>query len=143
MPDISLNAVANLGYADCRFLKPVYCGDTLSSVSEVIGVKENSNRQAGVVYLRSRGANQRGETVIEYVRWVMVRKRNLDASAPEAHVPKLPEAVAVDALGAACPRIDRTAFDVALSGSSRRFEDYAAGEESTTSKGSPSRRLST
>src|ERR1700740_3101657 len=43
VPDVSINAVANLGYADCRFLKPVYPGDTLSSVSEVIGLKENSN----------------------------------------------------------------------------------------------------
>ena len=74
VPDISLNAVANLGYADCRFLKAVYPGDTLSSVSEVIGLKENSNRQSGVVYVRSRGFNQRGETVIDYVRWVMVQK---------------------------------------------------------------------
>ena len=31
VPDISLNAVANLGYADCRFLAPVYPGDTLSA----------------------------------------------------------------------------------------------------------------
>src|SRR3546814_14684545 len=44
VPDISLNAVANLGYADCRFLAPVYPGDTLSAESEVIGLKENSNR---------------------------------------------------------------------------------------------------
>ena len=50
VPDVSLNAIANLGYADCRFLRPVYPGDTLSSVSEVIGLKENSNRQSGVVY---------------------------------------------------------------------------------------------
>ena len=55
VPDVSLNAVANLGYADCRFLKAVYPGDTLSSVSDVIGLKENSNRQTGVVYVRSRG----------------------------------------------------------------------------------------
>jgi acyl dehydratase len=50
VPDISLNAVANLGYAACRFLAPVFAGDTLSTVSEVIGLKENSNRQTGVVY---------------------------------------------------------------------------------------------
>ena len=43
VPDISLNAVANLGYADCRFLKPVYTGDTLSAASQVIGMRENSN----------------------------------------------------------------------------------------------------
>ena len=53
--DVSLNAVANLGYADGRFLAPVFPGDTLSAVSQVIGLKENSNRQSGVVYVRSRG----------------------------------------------------------------------------------------
>src|SRR6202034_2423460 len=126
--DVSLNAVANLGYADCRFLKPVFAGDTLSAVSQVIGLKENSNRQTGIVYVRSHGLNQRGETVIEYVRWVMVRKRDASAPAPETHVPKLPEAVAVASLGAACPRIDRAAFDPELSGSPDWFEDYRAGE---------------
>ena len=128
VPDVSLNALANLGYADCRFLKPVYPGDTLSSVSEVIGLKENSNRQSGVLYVRSRGSNQRGETVVDYVRWVMVRKRDAGAPAPEAFIPKLPESVGVAELGSACPPIDRAAFDDALSGSPHRFEDYAAGE---------------
>src|SRR5271154_518823 len=33
VPDVSINAVANLGYADCRFLNAVYPGDTLTSVS--------------------------------------------------------------------------------------------------------------
>jgi 2-methylfumaryl-CoA hydratase len=94
----------------------------------VIGLKENSNRQNGVVYVRSQGFNQRGETVIDYVRWVMVRKRDGSAVAPETHVPKLPEAIAVAHLGAACPRIDRAAFDEELSGSPYRFEDYCAGE---------------
>src|SRR6266511_1097739 len=61
VPDISLNAVANLGYADCRFLRVVYPGDTLNAVSEVIGLKENSNKKTGIVYVRSRGFNQHGE----------------------------------------------------------------------------------
>jgi 2-methylfumaryl-CoA hydratase len=72
--DVSLNAVANLGYADCRFLKPVFAGDTLSAVSQVIGLKENSSRQTGVVHVRSKGFNQRGKTVIDYVRWVNGQK---------------------------------------------------------------------
>src|ERR1700728_4724564 len=126
--DVSLNAVANLGYADCRFLKPIYSGDTLSAVSQVIGLKENSNRQSGVVYVRSKGSNQRGETVIDYVRWVMVKKLDLKSPAPEAYVPKLPETVAVAGLGEACPPIDRAAFDQDLSGSPDWFEDYRAGE---------------
>src|ERR1700761_5176290 len=62
VPDVSLNAVANLGYANGRFLKPIFPGDTLSAVSEVIGLKENSTRQTGVVYVRTAGLNQRGET---------------------------------------------------------------------------------
>jgi 2-methylfumaryl-CoA hydratase len=128
VPDVSLNAIANLGYADCRFLKPVFPGDTLSAASQVIGLKENSNRESGVVHVRSRGFNQRGETVIEYVRWAMVRRRDFHAEAPAAHVPKHPEAVGVADLGAACPRIDRAAFDDVLSGSPYRFEDYARGE---------------
>ena len=128
VPDVSLNAVANLGYADCRFSKPVFAGDTLSAASRVIGLKENSNKQNGVVYVRSKGYNQRGETVIEYVRWVMVRKRDPSAPAPETHIPELPEAVAPVELGTACPRTDRAAFDDALSGSPHRFEDYSQGE---------------
>jgi 2-methylfumaryl-CoA hydratase len=128
VPDVSLNAVANLGYADCRFLKPVFAGDTLSAASQVIGLKENSNSQSGVVHVRSKGFNQRGETVVEYVRWVMVRKRDSAAAAPETHVPRLPEAVGPAELGVACPRIDRTAFDDVLSGSPYRFEDYSPGE---------------
>src|SRR6202046_1359475 len=114
VPDVSLNAVANLGYADCRFLTPVFPGDTLSAVSQVIGLKENSNRQSGVVYVRSKGFNQRGDTVIDYVRWVMVRKGHSSSAAPETHVPKLPETGAVASRGEACPRIDRAAFDQAL-----------------------------
>jgi 2-methylfumaryl-CoA hydratase len=127
--DVSLNAVANLGYADCRFVKPVFPGDTLSAVSEVIGLKENSNRQSGIVYVRSRGSNQRGETVLDYVRWVMVKKRDPAAAPPGARTPKLPESVPAAELGAACPPIDRAAFDNALSGSEHRFEDYAPGEK--------------
>src|ERR1700687_1029297 len=105
VPDISLNAVANLGYADCRFLKPVYPGDTLHSVSQVIGLKENSNKQTGVVYVRSRGFNQNGDAVLDYSRWVMVRKRDEAAVAPTEKVPELPKSVEPADLGTACPII--------------------------------------
>jgi 2-methylfumaryl-CoA hydratase len=126
--DVSLNAVANLGYADCRFLKPVYPGDTLSATSEVIGLKENSNRESGVVTVRSQGFNQHGRLALEYVRWVMVRKRDAAAPAPKTHVPDLPASVAPAELGAACPQIDAAAYDFALAGSPHRWGDYATGE---------------
>ncbi len=60
VPDVSLNAVANLGYAGMQFLAPVFAGDTLSATSEVIGLKENSNRKTGIVYVRTRGVKQDG-----------------------------------------------------------------------------------
>jgi 2-methylfumaryl-CoA hydratase len=128
VPDISLNAVANLGYADCRFLKAVYPGDTINATSEVIGLKENSNRKTGIVYVRSRGFDQDGAAVLDYVRWVMVRKRDEAASAPDDKVPELPKSVDVARLGAACPPIDVAAYDTALAGSPYRFDDYKAGE---------------
>jgi 2-methylfumaryl-CoA hydratase len=128
VPDISLNAVANLGYAGCRFLAPVYPGDTLSAASEIIGLKENSNRKTGIVYVRSAGFRQDGVRVLEYVRWVMVRKRDEVAPAPADHVPRLLVALEPGMLGDACPVIDAASYDVTLAGSPDRWDDYAVGE---------------
>jgi 2-methylfumaryl-CoA hydratase len=128
VPDVSLNAVANLGYADCRFLKAVYPGDTLNSVSEVIGLKENSNRKTGIVYVRSRGFDQDGIVVLDYARWVMVRKRDEKAAAPEEKVPDLPKSVQPADLGLACPIINAQAYDTVLAGSPYRFGDYKVGD---------------
>jgi 2-methylfumaryl-CoA hydratase len=128
VPDISLNAVANLGYAGCRFLAPVYPGDTINAESEVIGLKENSSRKTGIAFVRSAGCKQDGGKVLEYVRWVMLRKRDEAAAAGGDHVPRLPELVLPSMLGDACPRIDRNAYDFALAGSAHRFGDYEVGE---------------
>ena len=129
VPDISLNAIANLGYADCRFLKPVFNGDTLSTVSEVIGLRENSNKETGTVYVRSTGRNQRGETVLEYVRWVMVRKRDKAAVCAENSVPKLPDRVDPAGFGAGVPVIEAGRYDFDLAGSPYRWGDYEVGEK--------------
>ena len=129
VPDISLNAVANLGYANCRFLKAVYPGATLNAVSEVIGLKENSSKKTGIVYVRSRGFDDTGECVLDYVRWVMVRKRDEAAPASAEKVPELPKSVEPAELGAGCPPLNPAAYDVALAGSSHRFGDYKIGEK--------------
>ena len=129
VPDISRNAIANLGYAEFRFLNPVYPGDTLASVSEVIGVKENSNKKSGTVYVRSTGKNQRGQKVLSYARWVMVNKRDLDAPTPAPVVPELASSVDPAILGAALPGLDLSGYDYALSGSPKRWDDYAVGDK--------------
>ncbi len=129
VPDISLNAVANLGYAEGRFLKPVYPGETLSAHSEVIGLKENSNRQTGVVYVRTHGTNEKDEQVLTYVRWVMVRKRDPNAAVKDAVVPKLAEAVAPADLHVPATLKYDTLFETAQSGSRHLWDDYAVGEK--------------
>jgi 2-methylfumaryl-CoA hydratase len=128
VPDISLNAVANLGYAECRFHQPVRPGDTLRARSEVIGLKQNSNGRTGVVYVRSIATNQRGETAIDWARWVMVRKADVDAPAPEAVVPDLAEAVAAEDLIVPAG-LDLTGYDFAAAGEPHRYGDYEVGEK--------------
>lgn len=127
VPDVSLNAVANLGYAEGRWLAQVWPGDTLRSQSQVIGLKQNSNGQSGVVWVRTVGLNQHDAPVLEFVRWVMVKKRDFAAAAPEVVVPDLAAAVAARDL--VIPRgLDFTRYNFSLAGEPHRLGDYAVGE---------------
>jgi 2-methylfumaryl-CoA hydratase len=128
VPDVSLNAVANLGYAQGRWLEPVWPGDTLRSVSEVIGLKQNSSGKTGVVYVRTSGYNQDDTKVLEYVRWVMVRKRDINAPAPAEVVPNLPKAMSVGQLHIP-DDLDFTNYDFTLAGEPHRWGDYEIGEK--------------
>jgi len=130
VPDISLNAVANLGYAECVFGAPVYAGDTLRATSTVVGLKENSNRKSGVVWVRTTGVNQDDDMVVDYVRWVMVRKRDTedeDAPVPPPVSPTLATVVpAADLTVPDCLELDD--YDAELAGQNDLWEDYAIGE---------------
>lgn len=123
---VSLNARANLGYAGMRWGAPVRVGDTVRSRIEVVGLKENSNRKTGIVYVHTVATNQRDEVVLAYWRWVMVKKRGEDATpwldAPV--VPSLPEAVEPQSL--AMPA--EAPAGVEATGASWAWEDYALGE---------------
>jgi 2-methylfumaryl-CoA hydratase len=127
VPDVSLNAIANLGYADVRFLAPCYPGDTIRAESEVIGLRETSNRRAGVVYVRSNAYNQHGEPLLTWARWVMVHKRNPESPAPESVVPALPELVPAAAL-ALPPGASPAALTATVTGSTDCWDDYEPGE---------------
>jgi 2-methylfumaryl-CoA hydratase len=126
--DISLNAVANLGYAEGRFLAPVYPGDTLNAVSEVLGLKQNSNGKTGIVTVRTTGFNQEHAPVLSYVRWVMVNKRDAAALVADAPPKNLaPFVVASELL--LPPALDFANYDPTLAGSPHLFEDYEIGEK--------------
>lgn len=74
--DVSENGFA-LGWSYIKVPHPVFPGDTLYSETEVVEVRESRSRPGqGIVTVRTRGLNQRGDVVIEYERSVMVWKRN-------------------------------------------------------------------
>ena len=127
VPDISYNAVANLGYADCRFLKPVFIGDTLRAETEIIGLKENSSGKTGVVYVRSNCFNQRNEVVLTWIRWVMVHRKqvNDNPSIAPLGVKDVPSYVEEDAI-VAPTFLKRSATMTASTGGTRFWEDYPA-----------------
>ena len=77
VPDTSENAAANLEWTDIKLPKPVFEGDTLYAESEILHVRESeSSPSVGIVSMRCRGINQRGEVVIEFRRTFMVYRRN-------------------------------------------------------------------
>jgi 2-methylfumaryl-CoA hydratase len=126
---VSANAIANLGYADVRFQGAVYPGDTLRATSEVIGVREASSRRAGVVYVTTRGLNQRDEEVLRFTRWVLVEKRDPTSPAPAEQVPELPAAVAADQLTAPWElNVDRFPDVMWATGGSALWDDYQPGQ---------------
>lgn len=134
VPDISVNAVANLGYADVRFIQPIFHGDTLSTSSQVIGLKQNSNGKSGVVWVRSTSINQHQEPVLSWVRWVMVHKNNLQAPAPETVIPELPSLVSPEHLHV--PHDFEAHNEIKMiTGGQYCWEDYQIGERINHSAG--------
>ncbi len=127
--DISQLAIANLGYAEGRFLCSVYPGDTLIAESEVIGLRETSNGQSGVVYVRTRGINQKGQETMSFVRWVLVPKRNPTVATGHTQAPQLAPAVPVEQLVAPTNLNLQRFHDLRwVTGAEPLWEDYQAKE---------------
>lgn len=126
VPDISRNAVANLGYAQGRFFKPVFVGDTLKAQSKIIGLRQNSNGESGLVMVETFGVNQHGETVLSYIRWVMVKKNDRAKPAPQTIWPELAPFVSAETLP--LPAGDYRGWDKAATGKAKTFGDYAVGD---------------
>ena len=127
VPDVSLNSPANLGYAEVRFLKPVYSGDTLHAETEVIGRRETSRPELGIVWVHTRGFNQHGETVLQFYRWAMVNKRDAASKIEAVEPPELPAQVRTEELYVP-PELNLAKFDPVVTGSQAMWEDYEPGE---------------
>jgi len=122
--DISLNAIANLGYAEVSFTNPVFVGDTVSMETTIIGLKENSNGKSGVVYVHSVGKNQKGDEVLNLKRWVMVHKKEKGVMSGINEVPILDKITKIRDIN--IPHI--VVLNTEATGGEYLFEDYEVGE---------------
>ncbi len=128
VPDISFNAIANLGYAEVKFFDPVFPGDTITAESKVIGLKENSNGKSGIVYVETKGFNQKNELIIKFIRWVMVRKSSSKLLGKKAIIPSFKDCLsAKDVPTNSTLKFDK--FDYHLSGENFTLNDYTIGEK--------------
>ena len=134
--DISANAVANLGYADVRFLGPVYPGDTLRSESDVVGLRQTSSGSSGVVYVSTRGLNQRDQVVLQFHRWVLVHKRDASSAVGKTVVPSLPTEVPIESVPIPeALNLSRFADVAWATGGDALWDDYQPGQRIVHSGG--------
>jgi 2-methylfumaryl-CoA hydratase len=127
VPDISLNAIANLGYADLRYGAPVYPGDTITSHTTVLGQRESSRGDTGVTWVRTVGRNQRGDEVMSFIRWVLMSKRDPNTKTGLDTAPKTPAFVQPSQLFVP-NQLDLSKFDPKVTGGRWWWRDYEPGE---------------
>jgi 2-methylfumaryl-CoA hydratase len=126
----SEKAMANLGYYDAQFLRPVHAQDTIRSLTKVVDRKERGAGKPGIVTIRTLGINQRDEVVLQYQRKIMVAEQG----GRPATIPLPPTA---DGSMPAFPWVDDpevvlpdfpARLPAGLSGPNSCYEDFAAGE---------------
>ncbi len=125
--DISFNAIANLSYSDLRFGVPVFEGDVIYGKSEVLGKEfRKDGATNGSVQVKTTIYNQRGESVLEYARQVLVRAEGGKAY-PKASTIK-PQPDKIDIRKTALPEVYHGLSKELLGKHGKTFEDFKAGD---------------
>lgn len=85
VPETSGKAIANLEYERITHDGPVFIGDTISSSTEVLEVRESRSKpDRGIVYVETCGFNQRDEKILTMRRRFLVPKRSAGPSGINA-----------------------------------------------------------
>lgn len=75
--EISGKAIANLEYEFVKHEGPVFIGDTIYAETEILDKRESKSKQdRGIIYVETKGINQRGETILRFRRKVLIKKQN-------------------------------------------------------------------
>ncbi|GAB5449763.1 MAG: MaoC family dehydratase [Halioglobus sp.] len=122
----SEKAIANLGYYQVQFLRPVYPGDTLRAFTRVLERKDRGADKPGIARIRTVGVNQDDAVVLQYERKIFVGWRG-------DRLPTTPAApVSTDFPGEDAPEVELplTNGNVAhgLTGPNTYFEDFKPGD---------------
>ena len=94
----------------------------------MIGLKQNSSGKTGVVYVKTTGFNQHGLPVMEFKRWVMVRKKDPGTPRPPKRWCPRPRRMSRRATWSFRPGSTFTQYDFGLAGEPHRLSDYEVGE---------------
>jgi 2-methylfumaryl-CoA hydratase len=122
----SEKAIANLGYYNVQFLRPVYPGDTLRGYTQVVDRKARGEDKPGIVLIRTLGVNQHHQVVLQYERKIMVGYRG--DRLPTTPAPTTPvEFPWVEHPVAELP-INAGNYPAQLTGPNTYFEDYSLGD---------------
>ena len=122
----SEKAIANLGYYNVQFLRPVYPGDTLRGYTKVMDRKARGEDKPGIVLIRTLGVNQHHQVVLQYERKIMVGYRG--DRLPTTPAPNTPvEFPWVEHPVAELP-INAGGYPSQLTGPNTYFEDFSLGD---------------
>jgi 2-methylfumaryl-CoA hydratase len=126
----SEKAMANLGYYDAQYLRPVYAGDTVRALTKVIDRKDRGEGKPGIVTIRTLGINQDGDVVLQYQRKIMVSGRGdrpATTPLPVAVNGKAPDFPWVEDAQVFLPSFPKS-FPNDLTGPQSWFENFAVGD---------------
>jgi 2-methylfumaryl-CoA hydratase len=122
----SEKAIANLGYYNVQFLRPVYPGDTLRGYTKVVDRKARGEDKPGIVLIRTLGVNQHNQVVLQYERKIMVGYRG--DRLPTTPAPTTP----VEFPWVEHPVVDLPlnagGYPSQLTGPNTYFEDFSLGD---------------
>jgi 2-methylfumaryl-CoA hydratase len=122
----SEKAIANLGYYNVQFLRPVYPGDTLRGYTQVVDRKARGEDKPGIVLIRTLGVNQHHQVVLQYERKIMVGYRG--DRLPTTPAPTTPvEFPWVEHPVVELP-INGGGYRSQLTGPNTYFEDFSLGD---------------
>ncbi|MDG1942762.1 MAG: MaoC family dehydratase [Halioglobus sp.] len=122
----SEKAIANLGYYQVQFLRPVSPGDTLRAFTKVLARRDRGADKPGITTIRTVGVNQNDQVVLQYERKILVAWRGdrlLTTPAPQV----LTTFPGDNAAQVELPLTGESIYP-GLTGPDTYFEDFAPGD---------------